>query len=319
MNNNVFFFWLTCIAAIKHTLRRILVRPVQFAAKCRLAYTFIITSAFILCSFIADAQQTRLIIRADDMGITHATNNACRDAFIKGVAKSVEIMAPSPWFLEAVKYLNENPGYDVGIHLAITSEWNNLKWRPLTYAPSLTDSDGYFYPTIWNGSPDLPSLHDNHPNFAEAEKELHAQIDLVKKHLPQLSHISTHMGFDDSYPELKKIVGKLSKEYNLPITQSPDVLDFPGDETMRTDNKAAREKAFITQLPKLEKGRTYLFVLHPCYNTQEMETVVSGSYTNVATVRDADASLVMSKKVKAALKKYNIELISVKDYFEFAR
>lgn len=272
-NNNVFFFWFTCIAAIKHTLRRILVRPVQVAAKCRLAYTFIITSVFILCSFIADAQQTRLIIRADDMGI----------------------------------------------HLAITSEWNNLKWRSLTHAPSLTDSNGYFYPTIRNGSPDLPSLHDNHPNFAEAEKELRAQIELVKKHLPKLSHISTHMGFDDSHPELKKIVGKLSREYNLPITQSPAVLDFPEDETMRTDNKAAREKAFITQLPKLEKGRTYLFVLHPCYNTQEMETVVSGSYTNVATVRDADASLVMSKKVKAALKKYIIELISVKDYFEFAR
>ena len=37
---------------------------------------------------------------------------------------------------------------DIGVHLAITSEWDNVKWRPMTPAPSLRDADGYFYPMI---------------------------------------------------------------------------------------------------------------------------------------------------------------------------
>ena len=138
----------------------------------------------------------RLIVRADDMGITHSTNLACVDVYTNGIARSVEVMVPTPWYTEAVKLLQTHPAYDAGIHLVLTSEWSALKWRPLTNAKSLTDSNGYFYPTIWKGSPDFPSLHDNKPDFAEAEKELRAQIEMAKKHIPRLSHISTHMGFN---------------------------------------------------------------------------------------------------------------------------
>ncbi len=269
---------------------------------------------FMSANLISQAQQTRLIVRADDMGISHATNLACRDVFTKGIAKSVEIIAPSPWFLEAVKFLQANPTCDAGIHLAITSEWSNLKWRPITCSPSLTDSNGYFFPTIWKGSADLPSLNNHQPDSAEVEKELRAQIEMAKKHLPNLSHISIHMGFDDSNPIFKKIVLKLSAEYHLPITQKPDIEEFPSSG-IKTNDKTKREDLFIAQLQKLKKGKTYLFVAHPCYNTNEMESIVSGSYINVGADREADAAVLQSKKVKQALKKMNIEIISVKEFF----
>ncbi|MGZ8556894.1 MAG: ChbG/HpnK family deacetylase [Chitinophagaceae bacterium] len=262
------------------------------------------------------AQTTRLIIRADDMGVTHATNIACMDAFTKGVARSVEVMVPTGWFIEAVKMLQTQPGYDAGIHLVLTSEWRTVKWRPLTYAKSLVDSNGYFYPTIWKGSPDFPSLHNNKPDFAEAENELRAQIEMAKKHIPSLSHISTHMGFDNSHPELKKIVQQLSAEYKLPITQQPEVLDFPGTKAMRSDKPGEREAAFIKQLATLEKGKTYLLVTHPCYNTPEMQTVSASSYENVGKDRQADLDMLASNKVKKALEKYNIKLISVQEHFK---
>jgi hypothetical protein len=35
---------------------------------------------------------------------------------------------------------------DVGVPL--TSEWENIKWRPLTHAPSIVDEDGYFFPIV---------------------------------------------------------------------------------------------------------------------------------------------------------------------------
>lgn len=250
----------------------------------------------------------RLIVRADDMGVTHATNQACIAAYTNGMARSVEVMVPTPWFLEAVQLLTTHPEYDAGIHLVLNCEWTNLKWRPLTAAKSLTDSNGYFFPTPWKGSPDFPSLHDHQPDFTEAEKELRAQIELALKHIPRLSHISTHMGFEDSHPELKKIVEALSRQYKLPIVRKPAVESFPGSPKTAT--------AFIDQLAKLEPGKTYLLVTHPCYNTPEMQTVFTPSYTNVGSDRAADLAVLTSKKVQKALKKYNIELISIEAYLK---
>jgi len=81
----------------------------------------------------AQKQASRLIIRGDDMGSSQASNAACIKAFKSGIETSVEIMAVGPWFPEAVQFLRDNPGVDVGLHLVITSEWDNIKWRPLTW------------------------------------------------------------------------------------------------------------------------------------------------------------------------------------------
>lgn len=277
-------------------------------------FVFIVTA--ILTSDVYAQQPARLIVRVDDMGVTHATNLACIDVFIKGIARSVEIMVPTPWYMEAVQFLNQHPEYDAGIHLVLNCEWSSLKWRPITHAKSLTDSNGYFFPTPWKGSADFPSLHDNKPDFTEAEKELRAQVEMAKKHIPHLSHISTHMGFDDSHPELKKIVQRLSEEYHLPITKKPAVENFPGSEKMSSTPPAEREKAFIDQLSKLEKGKTYLFVTHPCYNTAEMKTISTPTYKNVGSDRAADLFILTSKKVLQALKKNNIEVISIKEFMQ---
>ncbi|MFC1597153.1 ChbG/HpnK family deacetylase [Planctomycetota bacterium] len=43
--------------------------------------------------------------------------------------------------------LRENPALDVGVHLTLTSEWENCKWGPVTEAPSLVDRQGHFFPT----------------------------------------------------------------------------------------------------------------------------------------------------------------------------
>ena len=112
----------------------------------------VITSLFILIlSYIVRAQQQpiRLIVRGDDMGYAHAGNEAILKCFKVGIETSIEVIVPSPWFPEAVKMLEENSGIDVGIHLAITSEWSNIKWRPLSDCPSLQNADGYFFPMIW--------------------------------------------------------------------------------------------------------------------------------------------------------------------------
>ena len=107
----------------------------------------IFTAAALLMAGIS-AQAQDLVIRIDDMGAFHSVNTASIDTYRNGIATSVEVLAVGSWFPEAVKMLKENPGLDVGIHLALTSEWENVKWRPLTHCPSLVDENGYFYPMM---------------------------------------------------------------------------------------------------------------------------------------------------------------------------
>src|SRR5215471_16258860 len=126
------------------------------------------------------AQQipARLIIRGDDMGYSHAGNEAMIKCYKEGIETSIEVIVPSPWFKEAVKLLNQNPGVDVGIHLAITSEWENIKWRPLTNCKSITDSAGYFFPMAYaNKNYPGRSIAENKWKIEDIEKEMRAQIE----------------------------------------------------------------------------------------------------------------------------------------------
>jgi predicted glycoside hydrolase/deacetylase ChbG (UPF0249 family) len=162
--------------------------------------------------------EIRLLVRADDMGAAQAVNEACIKSYKDGIVKSVEVIVPGPWFLDAVRLLKENPDLDVGVHLALTSEWERVKWRPLTNAPSLVDANGYFYP-MTRQRPDFPpgtGFIDAKPKLEEVERELRAQIETAQRHLgKRVSHISSHMLAAAATPELKALTERLSKEYGL--------------------------------------------------------------------------------------------------------
>src|ERR1700704_4845128 len=133
----------------------------------------------------AQNKMARLIVRGDDMGFTHAGNEVLIRAYNNGIETSIEVIVPSPWFPEAVKLLRQNPKVDVGIHLALTSEWDNVKWRPLTDCPSLKDSNGYFYPMVFpNKNYPGQSIKENNWKITDIEKEFRAQIEMAIKKIP---------------------------------------------------------------------------------------------------------------------------------------
>ncbi len=259
--------------------------------------------------------QIRLIIRSDDIGFCHAVNQACIQVYREGISRSVEVRAPSPWFPEAVKMLRANPGYDVGVHLCLTSEWENLRWRPLTHGSSLMDADGYFHPFVWPNKNDTARsyLKQNPIDLAEVEAELRAQIELVKKHLPWVSHLSGHMGCNHASPEVTALVEKLAKEYNLPIAMpyAHAIEGFSGAEK----SPAEKEKALATALNNLQPG-TYFLVEHPGYDTPEMKTIGHKGYENVGYDRAGVTQAFTSKAVLAIIKKRNIRLLSIKEWLQ---
>lgn len=270
----------------------------------------------LVCGVCAQAQE--LVMRIDDMGAFHSVNKACVDSYRNGIAKSVEVLCVGAWFPEAVKMLKENPGLDAGIHLAITSEWENVKWRPLTDCPSLVDGDGYFYPMMWP-NPAYPGMsileRVESINMEEVEREFRAQIELAKKHIPQLTHISGHMFSTMFNKEVNELTKKLAAEYGLICTDVMEGREIYGLEGLGYTGESVTSedkiRSFIKSLELMEPGKRYYFIDHPAYNDCEMQTVYHIGYENVAVDRQGVTDFITSEEVKAVIEKRGIRLMSI--------
>ncbi|HMH23046.1 MAG TPA: polysaccharide deacetylase family protein [Puia sp.] len=262
---------------------------------------------------LAQPKPARLIIRGDDMGFTHSGNEALIRCYKEGIEKSVEVIVASPWFPEAVKLLRQNPGVDAGIHLAITSEWENVKWRPVSDCPSLKDSNGYFHPMVFP-NPNYPgqSIKESNWQIGDIEKEFRAQIELAMKRIPHISHISSHMGCTGLTDEVKALTKRLAKEYRIdidPADQGVISVGYSGPNKTPSD----KIQSFMNMLDKLEPGKTYLFLDHPGLDNDELRAVWHIGYENVATDRQGVTDLFTSEKVKAYIKKKGIQIIGYND------
>lgn len=274
-------------------------------------YTIFIVFVLLSKMLIAQNNEIQLLVRADDIGSFHAANLGCIESYQNGIARSVELMPVCAWFPEAVELLNENPGYDVGIHLTLTSEWSSVKWRPLTHCPSLVDEDGCFFPMVWK-NPNFPagtSISESDWKLEEIEQELRAQIELSLKHVPHISHLSNHMGFTMLDPKIDELVNKLTKEYKLEVN-TEGLQRFPG--WGRDVPMEQRIDKFCENLEKLTPGK-YLFVEHPAVASDEMKTVGHVGYENVADDRAWVTRVFKSEKVKQTIQNKGIKLISYKD------
>jgi predicted glycoside hydrolase/deacetylase ChbG (UPF0249 family) len=261
------------------------------------------------------AGDIKLIVRGDDIGSSHAANVACIRAYNQGIERSVELMVPCPWLPEAIALLNENPGLDVGIHLTLTSEWSAMKWRPLSGPSSLVDADGFFFPMVWP-NPNMPprtSLREAPWRLADVERELRAQIELAKRRIPHVSHLTGHMGFDSLSPDLDRLVKSLAREYGLDIDPAVyGVQEVSGGygEGART----AQDK--VAGLVKVIEGFTpgvWLFVDHPGADEAEMRALGHPGYEGVAEDRDGVTRAFTDLRVIEAVRRRGVELIAYRD------
>lgn len=257
-----------------------------------------------------------LLVRADDIGFSHAANLACIDVFTKGICRSVELMAPCPWFPEAVTLLQQRRDYDVGVHLTLTSEWDNLKWRPISGARSVANADGYFYRMYRpnNHYPHEITVEASSWTSADLETEFRAQIELIRKYVPWITHLTTHMGGLRDDPKWQVVIDKLLAEYDLQVD-----LDAYGFERIRPFGEHAtallpEEKvdALRQTLESLTPGR-WLHVDHPAYDSPETRAVHHVGYEGVAVDRQGVVDAWTDTEVLAIIKRRNIQLVSYGD------
>lgn len=149
------------------------------------------------------------------------------------------------------------------------------------------------------------------------ETEFRAQIELARKHIPQLSHISGHMFSTMFNKEVNELTKRLDGEYGLICTDvmegtqaySLEMTGYTGESKTSED----KIRSFIKSLEGMEKGKRYYFIDHPAYNDCEMQTVFNIGHENVAVDRQGVTDLLTSRDVKAVIEEHGIKLISISE------
>jgi predicted glycoside hydrolase/deacetylase ChbG (UPF0249 family) len=210
-----------------------------------------------------DAGKIPILIRCDDIGMSHSVNMAAKKVLETGIPVSMSVMVPCGWFAEAVDMLKQYPNVSVGIHLTLNAEWKQYRWGPVsgaTIVPSLVDSLGHFFPS-------RSKLFGNNPSLAEIETELRAQIDKAKKAGLKIDYLDYHMGAAVQTPETRAIVEKLAKEYGVAISRYYDEVDVEGGYSAPIGSK---QDTLVKKLMALQPGGTKLFVFHVGINNAEL-------------------------------------------------
>jgi chitin disaccharide deacetylase len=257
--------------------------------------------------------EIRLIVKGDDMAAGHGINVATIDAYKRGVLTTTNVIVPGPWFPEAVRLLKENPGLDVGVHLALTSEWENVKWRPLTHATSIVDRDGYFFPIVQPraGFAAGTSIKESGWKIDEIERELRAQLDMAKRHIPQATYTWNHMGFTSLAPEVQAVVARLSKEYGL-VVPSDLGIQMLGRVYESKDSGAMKTDKLAAKLETIGPG-LWEHIDHAATDDPEMRAFGHLGYEWVAADRSAVLEAWTSPKVREVITRRGIKLTNYRE------
>lgn len=137
---------------------------------------------------------TRLIINADDFGLTSGVNRAVAELHQAGLLTSATLMARAQATADAIQIALTTPSLGVGCHVVLLDGEPVLS--PQSEIPNLADPiTGRFRPSL---IPFLGAVHRYWPRMAaspmnkEIEGEAAAQISLLQNRGIRLTHIDTH-------------------------------------------------------------------------------------------------------------------------------
>ncbi|MBE0685199.1 MAG: polysaccharide deacetylase family protein [Anaerolineaceae bacterium] len=267
-----------------------------------------------------------VIIHTDDIGMCQATIDAYEDLDAVQIISSGAIIVPCPWFLATVRYAQEHPETDLGIHLTLNSEWETYRWSPLSTRDPITgliDSQGYFH-----------RKHEDPQEFAtvkSVEIELKAQIQQALDVGFKPTHVDTHM-LTLLHPKFLRIYLNTAYQFGLPamiprwnaldwqkcgfdpeassematIIKEFEELGYPmldhftGLKLYDHTNRIAQTKRALADLPP---GLSH-FYIHPSKDTPEARAISPDWQARVA-----DYEVFMDERMRDFLKNEGIQVI----------
>ena len=157
----------------------------------------------------------RLIVNADDFGLTPGINRAIAELHTAGVLTSATLMANGPAFEDAVSTAHAYPTLGVGCHIVLT---DGTPISPPEKIPSLLGPDHKtFRPSL---SSFLFALCRNQINQAEVEHEACAQIQRLHSTGIRITHLDTHK-HTHLFPTIARPLLAAAEAANVPAIRNP--------------------------------------------------------------------------------------------------
>lgn len=242
-----------------------------------------------------------LVVQCDDFGMCHAGNEGAVRAFTEGVLTQASVMVPCPWFREAARLALEHE-IPVGVHLTLTSEWDYLRWGPLTGGRSLVDGDGRFPRTIEavreQADPD------------EMTAEFAAQVEAFLGEGLEIAYFDCHMGVVTPEP-YAEMCERHDRRFDYPIGEV--AVGF--DSVHMLSGRPSEEKVpyLLDRISKLEEGK-HLIVSHCAVDSPELRSMTSDDAENAEWAneyRTSDLAALTAPEVREAIESHGIRLCSV--------
>ena len=283
----------------------------------------------------------RLIINADDFGLTSGVNRAILDAHQHGVVTSATLMAAGRAFREAVEFAHNAPQLNVGCHVVLVDGEPLL---PPEQVPTLLTGDGR--PRFRNGIGELATAAlRGRIDAAQVEAEATAQLRKLQAAGLKPSHFDAHK-HAHMFPAILRPLLRAARSCGVRALRNPfapvkplafahllrrprlwkrysevkalrRLLDnfrqaVQEEQMLTTDGTfgivstgALDEKLFAAIVGSIPEG-TWEFVCHPGYNDAELDTV----RTRLRASREQELRVLTSQGAREVLRRHGVELIS---------
>jgi predicted glycoside hydrolase/deacetylase ChbG (UPF0249 family) len=229
--------------------------------------------------------ERRLIVNADDFGLSPLTNQGIVAAHERGIVTSASLMVRWPAAIEAVEYWRTHPSLDLGLHIDL-AEWafRQGQWVRL-------------YEVV-------PMTNTGHVR-AEIERQFQRFRELTGR---DPTHVDSHQHVHRNEPVLS-VATDLSRQLGIPLRhiESPARYcgDFYGQDAEGNSYPSLiSTSALIEILERLPAGVTEL-CCHPGF-----DDVLDSMYV---TERHNEVSTLCDDRVKETLRRVGIELISFRE------
>lgn len=238
---------------------------------------------------------TKLIINADDFGLSKGVNHGIVDCYRYGLCKSTTLMVNMPAARHAANLAKEVPGLQVGLHLNISAG------SALTQGNSIQTSEHQFQKlSAW----EQPFVEAE--VYAEFRAQFQLFIDLMGK---RPTHFDSHLLVSDVDPIVRKVALRLAHEEQLPL-RNAKVEKIPEVRFLWYKNVgvAYHEQIGLSYLyeaiDEIKKHEFVEVMVHPAYLDSYL---MKHSSWNVMRLKDFDD--VVSDELKRFLEEQGIEVI----------
>lgn len=283
----------------------------------------------------------RLIVNADDFGITPGVNRAIIEAHAGGIVTSATLMANAAAFDDAVRLTNSSSRLSVGCHIVLVDGSPTASPSQISTLIDSARADEFERSLANFAVRAIRAQID--PSHVEIEAT--AQIRKLQASGIRVSHIDTHK-HTHIFPQVLRPLLRAAKACGVPAIRNPfGRIAFPivasqprlwkrygqlallnpfsrqflriirAEEMITPDGSLGiaatgvlDERLFRTILENLPDG-TWEFVTHPGYNDPDLKSV----RTRLRESREIELTLLTSSAVRTCLQQNGIELMSYRD------